>query len=353
MKATLRISFALAATLALAALAVPASLSAQQSTPPAKPADDLPDGPTPQASALIHPNGPSVVMDTSMGRITCQFFERQAPVAVANFIALAEGTKDWTDPDTHKKMHNKRYYDDTIFHRVIPEFMIQGGDPTGTGMGDPGFSFDDEIDPNLNFDGPGKLAMANSGPNTNGSQFFITEAGYDSLNGHYTLFGQCDDDSVAVVKAIARVDRDANDKPTTPVVLRKVTIVREGQPIPPKPGAAAASAADSMANTPKVLATPPKRIMISSGVAQALIQSKVPPVYPVDAKAAGITGTVVLDAVIGTTGAVEQLKVISGPAELQQASLDAVRQWQYQPYLLNGQPVEVQTQVNIIFTLAK
>jgi protein TonB len=93
--------------------------------------------------------------------------------------------------------------------------------------------------------------------------------------------------------------------------------------------------------------------MISAGVAAALIQTKVPPVYPVDAKAAGITGTVALDAVIGTTGAIENLKVISGPAELQQSALDAVRQWQYQPYLLNGQPVEVRTQINIIFSLAK
>ena len=101
-----------------------------------------------------------------------------------------------------------RFYDGTTFHRVIPEFMIQGGDPTGTGMGDPGYSFDDEFDPNLNFDRPGRLAMANSGPNTNGSQFFITEQAYDSLNQHYTIFGQCDDASVAVVKTIARVQRD-------------------------------------------------------------------------------------------------------------------------------------------------
>ena len=114
-------------------------------------------------------------MDTSMGRITCQFFQRQAPKTVANFIALAEGTRDWTDPATNKKQHNKPLYNGTIFHRVIPEFMIQGGDPIGTGMGDPGYQFDDEFDPNLDFDGPGRLAMANSGPNTNGSQFFITE----------------------------------------------------------------------------------------------------------------------------------------------------------------------------------
>jgi peptidyl-prolyl cis-trans isomerase A (cyclophilin A) len=211
--------------------------AAQNSTPP--PAD-LPDAPQATAAATIQPNGPTVIMDTSMGRITCQFFQKQAPKAVANFIGLAEGTLDWTDPDTKKKMHHKPFFDNTTFHRVIPEFMIQGGDPTGTGMGDPGYSFNDELDPNLNFDKPGRLAMANSGPNTNGSQFFITEAGYDSLNQHYTLFGQCDDASVNVVKTIARVPRDGNDKPLTPVKLKKVTIIPEGQPVPPAPNAAAA-----------------------------------------------------------------------------------------------------------------
>ena len=213
-----------------------ATAGAQQSTPPPAPAaQDLPDAPQATAAAMIHPSGPTVVMDTSMGRITCQFYQQQAPKAVANFIALAEGTMDWTDPTTKKKMHHKPLYDNTTFHRVIPEFMVQGGDPTGTGMGDPGFSFDDEFDPNLNFDRPGRLAMANSGPNTNGSQFFITEAAYDSLNQHYTLFGQCDDPSVGVVQAIARVPRDSNDKPNSPVTLNKVTIVREGQPLPVPP----------------------------------------------------------------------------------------------------------------------
>ena len=146
---------------------------------------------------------------------------------------LAEGTRDWTDPVSHKKMHGKPLFDGTTFHRVIPGFMIQGGDPAGTGMGDPGYQFDDEFDPNLNFDVPGRLAMANSGPNTDGSQFFITEQAYDSLNQHYTIFGQCDDTSVSVVKAIARVKTGANDKPVAPVYLTKVTIVPEGQPVPP------------------------------------------------------------------------------------------------------------------------
>ena len=135
------------------AVSVPCLTLAQTATKPATPsADDLPDAPAATPAALTHPNGPSVVMDTSMGRITCQFYEKQAPKAVANFIALAEGTKDWVDPTTQKKQHHKPYYDGTIFHRVIPEFMIQGGDPTGTGTGDPGFSFEDEFDPNLIFD---------------------------------------------------------------------------------------------------------------------------------------------------------------------------------------------------------
>jgi peptidyl-prolyl cis-trans isomerase A (cyclophilin A) len=188
---------------------------------------------------MIQPNGPTVIMDTSMGRITCQFFGKQAPKAVANFVALAQGTKDWTDPQTQKKMHNKPLYDGTVFHRVIPEFMIQGGDPTGTGSGDPGYTFEDEFDPNLNFDVPGRLAMANSGPGTNGSQFFITEVATEHLNHHHTIFGQCDDASVNVVKTIARVERDPGDKPVTPVVLKKVTIIPEGQPVPPDPGAVA------------------------------------------------------------------------------------------------------------------
>jgi peptidyl-prolyl cis-trans isomerase A (cyclophilin A) len=175
-----------------------------------------------------------------MGRITCKLYSQQAPQTVANFIALAQGTKDWTDPTTHKKMHNKPLYNGTQFHRVIPEFMIQGGDPTGTGMGDPGYMFEDEFDPNLNFDVPGRLAMANSGPNSNGSQFFITEAPTEHLDQKHTIFGQCDDSGVLVVKSIARVDRDGNDKPTEPVILKKVTIVPDGQPIPPPPAASAA-----------------------------------------------------------------------------------------------------------------
>jgi peptidyl-prolyl cis-trans isomerase A (cyclophilin A) len=227
----------LAHTFLLPALAVTFAASATAQTA-SKPAEELPDSPTATAAVLTRPNGPTVVMDTSMGRITCQFFQRQAPKAAANFIALAEGTKDWTDPVTNKKQHNKPLYDGTIFHRVIPDFMIQGGDPVGTGMGDPGYKFEDEFDPNLGFDVPGRLAMANSGPNTNGSQFFITTVPTEYLNHIHTIFGQCDASGLLVAQAITQVPRDSNDKPARPVVLKKVTIVPEGQPLPAAPSTA-------------------------------------------------------------------------------------------------------------------
>jgi peptidyl-prolyl cis-trans isomerase A (cyclophilin A) len=214
-------------------------------TPPASTSQELPDSPDTQAHVSPQPTGPTAVFDTSMGRITCKLFDKQAPKTVANFIGLAEGTKDWTDPVTHKKMRNKPLYNGTQFHRVIPEFMIQGGDPTATGMGDPGYMFEDEFDPSLNFDVPGRLAMANSGPNTNGSQFFITEVPTEHLNQKHTIFGQCDDSSLLVVKSIARVDRDGNDKPTELVILKKVTIVPEGQPVPPVPASSTTPASQS------------------------------------------------------------------------------------------------------------
>jgi len=195
--------------------------------------DSDPQAPPSTAAAGPRPNGPTVVMDTSLGRITCQFFQKQAPRAVANFIGLAKGTRDWTDPVTKKRMHNKPLYDGTTFHRVLPDFMIQGGDPSGNGKGDPGYTFADEFTPGLNFDVAGRLAMANAGPNTNGSQFFITAVPYQSLNRHYTIFGQCDEASVSLVLAMTRVARNHNDRPLVRVMLNKVTIVPEGRPLPP------------------------------------------------------------------------------------------------------------------------
>lgn len=228
----------------------------------AQSADSLPDDPSTvsQVKPPVAPTGPTVVFDTTMGRLTCKLYDKQAPITVANFIGLAEGTKDFTDPKTLQKVHGQPFYNGTTFHRVIPEFMIQGGDRTGTGMGDPGYFFQDEIDPSLTFDEPGRLAMANSGPGpsgggTNGSQFFITEVAVPQLNGKHTIFGQCDAHSVLLVASIARVPRDANDKPLSPVTINRVTIVRDGQPMPPLPVTPPPTAATPAA-TPAPAATP-------------------------------------------------------------------------------------------------
>ncbi len=248
----------------LATLLLGSSILIAQATPPPAPqptpapADQLPDSPgqtSPLRPAPL-PNGPTVLFDTSMGRMTCKFFQKESPLAVNNFIGLAQGTKDWTDPVTQKKMHNVRFYDGTTFHRVIPGFMIQGGDHAGDGSGDAGYFFDNESTPGLNFDVPGRLAMANAGPNTNGTQFFITELPQPDLDGKYTIFGQCDPHSVLIAASIARVDRNSQDKPYTPVLLNKVTIIPEGQPIPPDPNAPAASSAPAAAVAP--VAVPPK-----------------------------------------------------------------------------------------------
>lgn len=167
---------------------------------------------------------PTAIIDTTAGKLNCTLFPDKAPIGVANFIGLARGTKDWTDPVTGKKKHGVPLYDGTIFHRVIPDFMIQGGDPKGDGTGDPGYKFKNEVSPDLLFDQPGRVAYANAGPDTNGSQFFITEVPYPSLNGGYTIFGQCDDASVALVKQIARMARDSHDRPYQPVKINHIMI---------------------------------------------------------------------------------------------------------------------------------
>ena len=172
---------------------------------------------------------PTAVFDTTMGTLRCKLFAKEAPKTVANFIGLADGTKDWKDPATGQTKHGVPLYSGTIFHRVIPGFMIQGGDPLGTGTGDPGYRFADEIVPSLTFDRPGRLAMANAGPGTNGSQFFITEVPTPHLNGHHTIFGQCDEASVELVKKIARVPKDSRDKPLTPVRINKI-VIEHGAP---------------------------------------------------------------------------------------------------------------------------
>ena len=178
------------------------------------------------------PSGnPVAVFDTTAGKLRCTLFEKETPITVANFIDLATGKKDWKNPASGATKHNTPLYDGTIFHRVIPEFMIQGGDPAGNGTGDPGYKFQDEFVDTLKFDRPGRLAMANSGPNTNGSQFFITEDSTHSfhLSGRHTIFGQCDDATIALVKKIARMPADPQSNlPFHPVRITHVSIVRGG-----------------------------------------------------------------------------------------------------------------------------
>jgi peptidyl-prolyl cis-trans isomerase A (cyclophilin A) len=179
-----------------------------------------------QLSSVNIKPGQSVaaVFDTSQGAVECTLFPDAAPLTVANFVGLAEGTKEWTDPSGQKV--KKPLYNGTIFHRVIPNFMIQGGDPQGNGTGGPGYEFGDETSNGKTFDQPGLLAMANRGPDTNGSQFFITDRETPHhLDGKHTIFGQCA--NLDVVQRIADVPKLPGDKPVTDVVLRSVRILRK------------------------------------------------------------------------------------------------------------------------------
>lgn len=164
------------------------------------------------------------ILNTSMGSITCELFPDEAPKTVDNFVGLAEGTKQWIDPRTSKAV-TQPLYNDTIFHRVIPNFMIQGGDPLGLGTGGPGYRFEDEVGSGLKFNAPGMLAMANSGPNTNGSQFFITHVATPWLDGKHTIFGKVTDGQ-AIVTAIGNAPKGPNDRPSPPVTLHSITIER-------------------------------------------------------------------------------------------------------------------------------
>ncbi|MGA7340653.1 MAG: peptidylprolyl isomerase [Terracidiphilus sp.] len=171
------------------------------------------------------PAGTYAVFNTNQGKIIARLFESEAPKTVKNFIELAEGAREWTHPTTRAKSSGK-LYDGTIFHRVIPDFMIQGGDPAGTGMGGPGYRFEDETKGSPHkFDKPGKLAMANAGPNTNGSQFFITLAPTTWLTGKHTIFGEVVEGQDIVV-AISKAPRNGQDLPHKQVVLESVTIER-------------------------------------------------------------------------------------------------------------------------------
>ena len=167
----------------------------------------------------------TATLTTTQGTVTVRLFPDQAPKTVRNFVELAEGGREWTNPKTRATTKDK-LYDGTIFHRVITNFMIQGGDPLGNGTGGPGYKFADEVHPDLRFDKPYLLAMANAGPGTNGSQFFITTAATPWLNGKHTIFGEVID-GVDVIKAITQVPTAPGDRPVTPVVLQSVTITRD------------------------------------------------------------------------------------------------------------------------------
>ncbi|HZD93766.1 MAG TPA: peptidylprolyl isomerase [Candidatus Sulfotelmatobacter sp.] len=225
------------------------SLAAAGQTKPKTPNQGTAPGKSTTAASA---QAPTAVIHTTSGDMKCELFPAKAPKAVANFIGLARGTKTWNDPATSKPVHGKPLYDGVIFHRVIPEFMVQTGDPSGTGSGDVGFEFQDELHADLLFDQPGRLAMANRGPNTNSSQFFITEkevpflnpclepngcmGGRRPPNSGYTIFGQCDPDTVELVKKIARMPcaggtacNGNNSRPQNPVKITHIDIQGAGK----------------------------------------------------------------------------------------------------------------------------
>lgn len=169
---------------------------------------------------------PSAMFETTKGSFTIRLMPEHAPKTVSNFVALATGSREWTDPRDGQKKTGP-LYDGTIFHRVIADFMIQGGDPAGTGTGGPGYRFEDECPPGgPSFDRSGLLAMANAGPNTNGSQFFVTVAATPWLTGKHTIFGEVTD-GYEVVEAISKVATGPQDHPRPDVVLERVQILED------------------------------------------------------------------------------------------------------------------------------
>ena len=162
-------------------------------------------------------------LHTSEGDVRVELYDERAPRTVENFVGLATGEREWTDPDTGEQVSGEPLYDDVLFHRVIEDFMIQGGDPTGTGRGGPGYQFDDEFHDELSHDGAGVLSMANSGPDTNGSQFFITLDAQPHLDGRHAVFGRVID-GMDVVEAIGSVATDGSDRPREDVLLESVTV---------------------------------------------------------------------------------------------------------------------------------
>jgi peptidyl-prolyl cis-trans isomerase A (cyclophilin A) len=194
-------------------VAAEAILPAQSNTPLAPPS-----GP--------EPTGPTAILDTTVGRISCRLFSKESPIATSTFIGLADGTKDWTDPTTKIVQHQKRFYDNMPFDRVLPDYYIQFGDITGdiSGKVDIGFRFKNENTPGLTFDRPGRLAFGNGGPDTNNSELFFAMNPMHVLDGGYPIIGQCDAPSIALLERIQDLPRDASNHPLTPVVIRRIVI---------------------------------------------------------------------------------------------------------------------------------
>ena len=237
--------------IALAGIATAQTGSTAPKSTATKPAANKPAAPAASTAPV------QAVFETTLGNITCTLFPDKAPVTVDNFIGLATGKKDWKNPASGATMHNKPLYDGTIFHRVIPNFMIQGGDPLGNGTGGPGFSFKDEFS-DLAFDQPGRLAMANSGPGTNGSQFFITEVPTPHLNGKHTIFGQCDNPEL--VKQITRLATDPRtDRPFNPPKITHVKIVDPRHPVAATKKPAATTTKSTTGTATKKATTPPAK----------------------------------------------------------------------------------------------
>ena len=174
---------------------------------------------------MTRPAGTYAIFETSQGNIVIKLLDKEAPKTVENFVGLAEGTKEFTNEKTGKK-EKRPFYDGLVFHRVIPDFMIQGGCPQGSGMGGPGYKFADEFHPSLKHAKPGKLSMANSGPNTNGSQFFITVAPTPWLDNRHTIFGEVVEGQ-DVANKISTLPRDRNDRPNATVTINHVKIERQ------------------------------------------------------------------------------------------------------------------------------
>jgi peptidyl-prolyl cis-trans isomerase A (cyclophilin A) len=245
----MRSGFALLFLTLTATAALAQSSTGAQTAPAAKPNSAT-------KPAATSASKPTAIIDTTAGKMTCTLFPEKAPIGVANFIGLATGTKDWKNPVSGATKHGVPLYDGTIFHRVIPNFMIQGGDPAGTGSGaDPVTPFKTEASPDLLFDQPGRLAYANTGrPVSNSAQFFITEVATPHLNGGYTIFGQCDEATVTLVKQIARMATDpSTDRPFRPVKINHITISHGGTAAKPAAGSGVKKPA---ATAPKAPASP-------------------------------------------------------------------------------------------------